>query len=82
MHSEAHGLAGTHMSGSERYECEVCGCSVFKTEGEPDWTNSGKFYNFDTKTISHQVKKDGIGAAFEVYDVEVAVVADVNSFGY
>lgn len=41
-------------------------------------------YHYDTKTISHQVKKDGFGAAFEVYDVEIAVDTDaeVKPFAY
>ena len=31
LHNEAHGLAGTHMDGSERYECE-CGFYVGNAE--------------------------------------------------
>jgi len=34
LHNEAHGLAGTHMAGSERFECKSCGYSVYKVEGE------------------------------------------------
>lgn len=34
LHSEAHGIPGTHMSGSERYQCEECGHSMFSEEGE------------------------------------------------
>ncbi len=34
LHNEAHGLSGTHMVGSERFECE-CGKVVYSTEGIP-----------------------------------------------
>lgn len=34
MHDEAHGIAGTHMDGSERYECVECGYRMCKIEGE------------------------------------------------
>lgn len=34
MHNEAHGITGTHMDGSERYECVSCGYAMYKTEGE------------------------------------------------
>ena len=34
LHDEAHGIAGTHMAGSERYECNFCGHSIHKSEGE------------------------------------------------
>ena len=34
LHDAAHGIPETHMSGSERYECEVCGRSLFK--GDPE----------------------------------------------
>lgn len=34
MHDEAHGISGTHMSGSERYECDGCNNKWFKLEGE------------------------------------------------
>lgn len=33
-HDEAHGISGTHMDGSERYECKKCGHAMYKTEGE------------------------------------------------
>ena len=33
-HNEAHGISGTHMSGSERYECVECGYSMGKVESE------------------------------------------------
>lgn len=33
MHDTAHGLAGTHMEGSERYECVKCHSAIFKKEG-------------------------------------------------
>jgi DNA-directed RNA polymerase subunit RPC12/RpoP len=29
MHDAAHGLEGTHMVGSERFECPQCGHNVF-----------------------------------------------------
>lgn len=29
MHDAAHGISGTHMSGSERFECRLCGNKVF-----------------------------------------------------
>ena len=31
LHNEAYGIAGTHMAGSERYECE-CGFRVTNRE--------------------------------------------------
>ena len=34
MHDEAHGIAGTHMAGSERYECAECGYAMMKEEAE------------------------------------------------
>lgn len=34
LHNAAHGLEGTHMDGSERYECIVCKYRMYKTEGE------------------------------------------------
>jgi hypothetical protein len=34
MHDCAHGIPETHMAGSERYRCEVCGNGVYKAEGE------------------------------------------------
>ncbi len=33
-HRVAHGLEGTHMSGSEHYQCEECGYIMFKPEAE------------------------------------------------
>jgi len=30
LHNAAHGIAGTHMAGSERYECVVCGKAIYK----------------------------------------------------
>lgn len=33
-HSCAHGLSGTHMAGSENYECKECGHTLYKTDGE------------------------------------------------
>lgn len=32
-HDAAHGIAGTHMSGTERFECQGCGKVVYKREG-------------------------------------------------
>jgi len=34
LHDEAHGVTGTHMDGSERYECAECGYAMFPEEGE------------------------------------------------
>ncbi len=34
MHDCAHGIAATHMAGSERYECVKCGYAMYKDEGE------------------------------------------------
>ena len=34
MHNAAHGIEGTHMDGSERYECVDCGYAMYKIEGE------------------------------------------------
>ncbi len=33
-HDAAHGIPGTHMSGSERYRCSECDYWMGKTEGE------------------------------------------------
>lgn len=43
MHDAAHGIAGTHMDGSERYECVDCGYSMYKIEGE----NQGLKFSLD-----------------------------------
>lgn len=32
MHDEAHGIEGTHMAGTERFECSSCGHKVFYTD--------------------------------------------------
>lgn len=32
LHNEAHGVPGTHMAGSERYECQI-GHALYKEEG-------------------------------------------------
>lgn len=32
VHNCAHGLSGTHMAGSERYECK-CGKAIYVVEG-------------------------------------------------
>ena len=34
MHDTAHGISETHMVGSERYECRICGYNMYKKEGE------------------------------------------------
>lgn len=34
LHNEAHGIPGTHMDGSERYECQSCDWVVYAEEGE------------------------------------------------
>jgi DNA-directed RNA polymerase subunit RPC12/RpoP len=33
VHNEAYGIAGTHMAGSERYECRECGHALYAEEG-------------------------------------------------
>lgn len=33
LHNAAHGIPGTHLQGSERYECMGCGYKIFKQEG-------------------------------------------------
>lgn len=33
-HDCAHGIPGTHMAGSERYECVECDYTMWKEEGE------------------------------------------------
>lgn len=34
LYDAAHGIVGTHMDGSERYECGDCGYCMYKSEGE------------------------------------------------
>lgn len=34
LHDTAHGVPGTHMKGTERYECPLCGWTVYRAEGE------------------------------------------------
>jgi predicted RNA-binding Zn-ribbon protein involved in translation (DUF1610 family) len=34
MHDEAHGLSGTHMAGSERFECRGCGHVLSREEAK------------------------------------------------
>lgn len=34
LHETAYGFTETHMSGSEHYECVVCGYRMFAEEGE------------------------------------------------
>ena len=34
LHDSPHGISGTHMAGSERYECRECGNSVYKEDGD------------------------------------------------
>jgi hypothetical protein len=33
MHDTAHGIAGTHMAGTERYVCTKCGNAIYAKEG-------------------------------------------------
>lgn len=35
LHDAAHGIPGTHMSGSERFKCCKCGHNVYAAEGKP-----------------------------------------------
>lgn len=39
LHDEAHGISGTHMSGSERFVCKLCGHHTFAKDGDrnPDF---------------------------------------------
>ena len=32
LHNEAHGITGTHMAGSERFECRGCGHILSRVE--------------------------------------------------
>jgi predicted nucleic-acid-binding Zn-ribbon protein len=32
LHDAAHGIEGTHMAGSERFQCTQCGHSVFHSD--------------------------------------------------
>lgn len=34
MHSTAHGIPGTHMAGSERFECSACRHTLSREEAE------------------------------------------------
>ena len=34
-HDTAYGLAGTHMVGTERFECQTCGKAYYATDGAP-----------------------------------------------
>lgn len=34
FHDAAHGIEGTHMAGSERFTCNVCGNSIFVSEAK------------------------------------------------
>ena len=34
LHNEAHGISGTHMDGSERFECSACGYTLSREEAE------------------------------------------------
>jgi transposase-like protein len=43
VHNAAHGLEGTHMSGSERFECQHCNRTIYKDEG----TRLGFKFNLD-----------------------------------
>lgn len=33
MHDAAHGIEGTHMAGTERFECKECGLKTFASDG-------------------------------------------------
>lgn len=33
VHETAHGIAGTHMAGSERFQCQHCNYTIYKVEG-------------------------------------------------
>jgi transcription initiation factor IIE alpha subunit len=47
FHDLAHGIAGTHMAGSERFTCEVCGESTHASD------NDGRFtFMFDREEAS------------------------------
>ena len=35
LHDTAHGIAGTHMAGSERFQCSVCGETYYAKDGAP-----------------------------------------------
>lgn len=37
MHNAAHGIPGTHMSGSERFVCSVCGCTTHADNNPGDF---------------------------------------------
>lgn len=37
MHDGAHGMAETHMSGTERFECVQCGHNVYKRDNVPNF---------------------------------------------
>lgn len=45
LHNAAHGIPGTHMAGSERFECASCGCSLTKAEA----IAAGKVFRFDVE---------------------------------
>lgn len=34
LHDTAHGIAGTHMAGSERFECSSCGYTLTQDEAD------------------------------------------------
>lgn len=34
LHDTAHGIEGTHMSGTERFECKECGHAIFAYDEE------------------------------------------------
>lgn len=34
MHDTAHGIPGTHMDGSERYQCSVCSYHLTRDEAD------------------------------------------------
>lgn len=38
MHDTAHGISGTHMAGSERFECTICGATTRASDRVPGFT--------------------------------------------
>ena len=34
MHNSPYGIAGAHMSGTERYECQECDNAIFSYDGK------------------------------------------------
>ncbi|MEP9389614.1 hypothetical protein [Mesorhizobium sp. KR9-304] len=38
MHDTAHGIPGTHMAGSERFECSACGETIHAGDNDGQFT--------------------------------------------